>query len=42
VEHLFGVVNQKEREKIPATKIQECGRTGAGQPPSFYLQIAKI
>ena len=22
-------------------KFQECGRTNAGQPPSFFLQIAK-
>jgi hypothetical protein len=42
VELLFGVVNKKSREKIPAIKIQECGRTGTGQPLPIYLQIAKI
>jgi hypothetical protein len=42
VELLFKAGKKKTHKKKRGITIQECGRTGAGQPSSFFLQIAKI
>ena len=42
VELLFEIGKIETTQKNRKMKFQECGRTNADQPPSFFLQIAKI
>ena len=42
MELLFGIGKKETSQNNRVMNFQKCGRTTAGQPPLFFLQIAKI